>query len=222
MCLTLKGANAENNWDIWVYPPKIDTTAAADVLVSRTWDGATKQALAEGRKVLLFVAPGVYAKTLPSKYFASHWGAALAVVLWNGEQGTATMGGLIQADHPVFARFPTESYLTWQWKDLLERHGTVIRLDDTPADFLPIWQMIDDFALNRRLAMLFEARVGRGRLLVCGLNLWEGLESRPAARQLLHSIHAYMASPCFQPKYELNVTTLDKVFVRSTKAPGSK
>jgi hypothetical protein len=222
VCLTLKGANCANDWDIWVYPPKVDVTAARDVVVSRAWDQPTRKALVDGAKVLLFLRPGVYQKALPSKYFAHHWGAALAALLWNGEQGTATMGGLIQARHPAFARFPTESCLTWQWKGILEGRGTVIRLDDTPKDFLPIWQVIDDFALNRKLGMLFEARVGRGRLLACGFDLWEGLETRPAARQLLHSIHAYMASESFQPKQELDVPTLDKVFARAAKKGGSK
>jgi len=222
VCLTLEGANVANDWDIWVYPPTIEATAAKDVVVSRTWDEATKKALAEGRKVLLFVPPGVYEKTLSSKYFTSHWGAALAMILWHGEQGTATMGGLIRAKHPVFAGFPTESYLTWQWKAMLDGQGTVIRLDDTPRGFLPIWQVIDDFALNRKLGMLFEARVGPGRLLVCGFDLWHKLDSRPAARQLRHSIQTYMASESFRPKDQLDVATLDKVLVRLTKAKNHK
>ncbi len=221
VCLTVKGANCENDWDLWVYPPKVDVAAAHDVVVSRNWDQSTRQSLAEGRRVLLFVQPGVYEKTLSSKYFDSHWGATFAVMFWNGKPGLATMGGLIQAHHPAFAHFPTDSYLTWQWKDLVERHGTVIRLEDTPAEFLPIWQVIDDFALNRKLGMLFEARVGRGRLLACGFNLWEELESRPAARQLLHSIQAYMDSPSFQPKESLDVATLDRIFVRAVKKGGA-
>jgi hypothetical protein len=142
--------------------------------------------------------------------------------LWHGEQGTATMGGLIRAEHPVFAGFPTESYLTWQWKDMLDGQGTVIRLDDTPRGFLPIWQMIDAFALNRRLGMLFEARVGPGRLLVCGFDLWHKLEARPAARQLRHSIQTYMDSESFQSKNQPDVATLDKVFVRVTKTKSDK
>jgi hypothetical protein len=222
VCLTLKGASCANDWDLWVYRPKVDVTAAHDVVVSRAWDQPTKKALVEGGKVLLFMTPGVYKEALPSKYFVHHWGAALAVILWNGEQGTATMGGLIRADHPVFARFPTESYLTWQWKGILEGRGTVIRLDDTPKEFLPIWQVIDDFALNRKLGMLFEARVGRGRLLVCGFDLWHDLDSRPAARQLRHSIQAYMTSESFRPKDQLDIATLDKVFVRVTKAKSGR
>jgi len=232
--LTLKDGSAENDWDIWIYPVSLpvkgmpaekewefyfDTATGkvvpvSDLVVSRAWDAATKKALAEGRKVLLFVVPGTYEKTIPSKYFVSHWGAALAELLWHGEHGMATMGGLIQADHPVFAHFPTESYLTWPWKQILEGQGAAIWLDETPMDFLPIWQVIDDFDCNRKLGMLFEARVGRGRLLVCGFDLWHNLDSRPAARELRSSIGSYMASESFRPKDQLDIAMLDKVFVR--------
>jgi hypothetical protein len=114
----------------------------------------------------------------------------------------------------VFAHFPTESYLTWPWKQILEGQGAAIWLDETPMDFLPIWQVIDDFDCNRKLGMLFEARVGRGRLLVCGFDLWHNLDSRPAARELRSSIGSYMASESFRPKDQLDIAMLDKVFVR--------
>ena len=70
--------------------------------------------------------------------------------------------------------------------------------------------------------MLFEARVGRGRLLVCGFDLWHDLDSRPASRQLRYSIQAYMASDSFRPKDQLDVAMLDKVFVRATKAKSGR
>ena len=222
MTLPLKGIPAEKTWEVSFDPATGKIVPATDLVVSRAWDPATKKALAEGRKVLLFVTPGTYEKTLPSKYFVSHWGAALAELLWHGEHGMATMGGLIQADHPVFASFPTESHLTWPWKQILEGQGAAIRLGDTPADFLPIWQVIDDFDCNRKVGMLFEARVGRGRLLVCGFDLWHNLDLRPAARELRSSIGSYMASEAFRPKDQLDIATLDKVFVRATKAKSGK
>ena len=37
-----------------------------------------------------------------------------------------------------------------------------------PKDFRPIVHIVDDWFTNRKLGMLYEARVGKGKLLVCG------------------------------------------------------
>ena len=68
--------------------------------------------------------------------------------------------------------------------------------------------MIDDWFTNRRLALVFEAKVGKGRLLVCGIDLKRNLSSRPAACQFLRSLSAYMTSPAFSPKTVLPVSLL--------------
>ena len=44
-------------------------------------------------------------------------------------------------------------------------------LDDTPADYRPTVQVIDNFARNHKLGVVFEGRVGKGQLLVCGFDL---------------------------------------------------
>ena len=70
----------------------------------------------------------------------------------------------------VLAGFPTEFYSNWQWWDLLNASQSVI-LDATPAEFRPIVQVIDNFSRNHKLGNVFEARVGKGRLLVCTIDL---------------------------------------------------
>ena len=64
-------------------------------------------------------------------------------------------------------------------------------------------QVIDDWVTNRRLGLVFEARVGGGKLLVCSIDLAEDLDQNPVARQMLHSLLHYAASPRFQPRVEL-------------------
>ena len=39
--------------------------------------------------------------------------------------------------------------------------------------------------------------MGKGRLLVCSMDLERDLNHRPAARQLLQSLYAYMSSQAF-------------------------
>ena len=63
--------------------------------------------------------------------------------------------------------------------------------------------MIDDWFTNRRLGLVFEARVGKGRLLVTSIDLETGLEANPVARQMRHSLLRYAASDRFAPQVEI-------------------
>jgi hypothetical protein len=51
--------------------------------------------------------------------------------------------------------------------------------------------------------LLFECRVGKGKLLVSGIDLLDGQDQRPEARQLLHSLRTYMATDKFTPAQEV-------------------
>jgi hypothetical protein len=85
-------------------------------------------------------------------------------------------------------------------------------LDDTPAAFRPIVQVIDTFEHNGKLGNLFEARVGKGRLLVSTMNLPAIADKQPAAKQLLRSLYAYVGSGSFAPSQELGTAFLAKMF----------
>ena len=119
------------------------------------------------------------------------------------------MGILCDPKHPALADFPTDFYSNWQWYELLD-HSRSIILDDTPAEFRPIVQVIDNFARNHKLGVIFEARVGPGRLLVCGIDLPGLVEKHPAARQLLASLQRYAGSDAFHPASELPAGILDQ------------
>lgn len=67
-------------------------------------------------------------------------------------------------------------------------HGSAINLAYLPDTITPILRVIDDWFTNRPLALLFEARVGKGRVLVSGIDLETGIENRPDALQLLRSL----------------------------------
>jgi hypothetical protein len=73
-------------------------------------------------------------------------------------------------------------------------------------------QVIDNFARNHKLGVVFEGRVGAGQLLVCGLNLAEATKD-PAVRQWLASLYAYASSARFKPARELDAGLLEKLFV---------
>ena len=78
-------------------------------------------------------------------------------------------------------------------------------MDGMPEGFRPIVYIVDDWFTNRKLGMLYEARVGKGKLLVCGADLQNDLATRPAAAQFRQSLLEYMASLDFNPSQELKV-----------------
>ncbi len=76
----------------------------------------------------------------------------------------------------------------------------------------PLIQTIDTWFLNRRLGVLYEAKVGNGNLMVCSLDIENNLEERPVARQLKYSMEKYMASNAFQPNQSVEWEVVKDVF----------
>ncbi len=193
-----------NSWDFWVYPedPPIESR---EVIVRHTLDSQTDSILAEGGKVLLMIHPD----SIPQdKAFG------FAPIFWNRlyfpGQPTYTMGLLCDSDHPVFELFPTENHSNWQWWDVTMRSNNMV-LDDFVPELRPLIQPIDDWNTARRLGILYEANVGRGKLMVCSMDLKEDLENRPVARQMLCSILNYMNSEKFNPAVALDPDSRDRV-----------
>jgi hypothetical protein len=120
-----------------------------------------------------------------------------------------TMGLLCDPAHPALAGFPTARHSDWQWFHVATNARPII-LDETPATYRPIVQVIDNLARNHKLGLIFEARSGRGKLLVCACDL-SAMPDRPEARQLLASLLRYATSDGFQPAHELSPETLGKV-----------
>ena len=208
--VALPGTPFANDWDIWVYATGEAPAAPAGVAVVRQWADAAK-ALAEGRKVLLFPARVNPAKSRPGRFLPVFWSS-----VWFPNREPSTMGILCDPKHPALAQFPTESYSNWQWYDLVQKSRSII-LDETPAGFRPIVQVMDTFERNGKLGNLFEARVGPGRLLVSTMDLPGIAEKQPAARQMLRSLYAYMSSAAFHPTQELDGDLLADIFGSGTR-----
>ena len=71
-------------------------------------------------------------------------------------------------------------------------HSGAIEFSKLSPKIHPIVRVIDDWFTNRPLALLFEARVGKGKILVSGIDFWQDMDKRPEARQLLYSLKKYM------------------------------
>ena len=206
LTVTVSLAEFSNDWEIWVYPPIGPAEAPANVVTSRAWDDATKAALAAGKSVVLFPKQTSRERSLRGSFMPVFWSP-----VWFPSQQPNANGILCDPRHPALAQFPTELHSNWQWWELLNNSRTLI-LDDTPAEFRPIVQVIDNFARNHKLGNLLEARVGPGKLLVCTMDLPSMAGQQPAANQLIKSLFAYAGSASFQPARTLPDTTLDGLF----------
>jgi len=202
----------ENDWDIWVYMPKVDTEPPAGVTVVEDLDSQALAALESGGKVLLLIPPNRVRNTQSHKvmlgFSSIFWNTA-----WTRRQPPTTLGILCDPKHPALAGFPTDFHSNWQWWYLVSRAGAMI-LDDLPNDLQPTVRVIDDWVTNHKLGLVFEAKVGKGKLVVCSIDLKHDLDSNPVARQLRASLLNYMASKRFNPEATVSKEDLERLLAR--------
>jgi hypothetical protein len=208
MTLEVTVENFSNSWDIWVYPEN-SSMETGEVKVAESLDAATVGFLQNGGKVLLSLGKGKVAPEM-----GGNVGVGFSSIFWNtawtDNQKPHTLGILCNPNHPALAEFPTEYHSNWQWWDAMS-HADAIQLDSFPSELKPIVRIIDDWVTNRRLALLFEAKVGEGSILISGTNLVNNLENRPEARQLKLSLFNYMNNENFNPKVNLEINELQKI-----------
>lgn len=229
------GDREPNSWDLWVYPAKLPEDPPVGVTLVTQWNEETKTLLRRGQRVLLALDPASLPPLInPNPMFddlgkssSSREGRLSAPipgnftpVFWNPvmkhQQLAQTMGLLCDPAHPALAQFPTDFHSDWQWWDPV-MSSAVMRVDPLAKALRPIVQVIDNFRDNQRLAMIFEVKVGEGRLLVTSSDISSSLESRPVARQLRFSLLQYMSSRLFNPDVPASEEDLDKVLLANPK-----
>ncbi len=207
--LEVEVSGFKNDWDFWVYPSKTKQQEEGILVVQELTPKAIKT-LNEGGNVLLTIKKG---SVTPE--FGGDIGIGFSSIFWNtawtGGQKPHTLGILCNPEHPALAEFPTEYHSNWQWWDAMS-HSNAINLEGFSQNLEPVVRVIDDWVTNRRLALVFEANIGKGKLLFSGVDLLENNENRPEARQLLHSLLKYMKSDKFSPKTSLNSNEIAQVF----------
>ncbi|GAB7017337.1 sugar-binding domain-containing protein [Halostagnicola bangensis] len=192
------------SYPIWVYPEEFESASEADEFgVSRRFDEETRERLTDGETILLLPEPSALRYALEGSFQPDFWN--YEVFKRNGKPGT--LGMTTDADHPLFDAFPTEEYTNWQWWSLLRRSRPIV-LDDAPAEFEPLVQIIDTIYRNHKLGVYFETAVGDGKLAVCTLDL---SRDDPAVRQFRHSLESYLTSDAFDPESALSTGVLDSV-----------
>ncbi len=208
----IEGTPYRNTYDLWVYPPQVDTRTPPGVLVTHRLDAAAMKVLADGGRALLFSPTNDARRSVGGAFPTDFWCwpmFAKGAIQRGLEPAPGTQGFLCDPCHPALTEFPTEFHSNWQWWRIVKNSRPII-LDETPADYRPIIHVIDNFARNHKLGLLFETRVGAGRLLVCASDL-PALQDHPEARQLMHSLLRYVGSDRFRPEKSLDRETLEKL-----------
>jgi beta-galactosidase len=207
----LTGTKVENDWNLWLYPtPAPVNPQAAGVFETDDWNGALDY-LSKGGKVLY--EPG--ANNLNASV---NPGLDNVPVFWNRQMNpnvSAMLGLWCNTAHPALAEFPTEGYCDWQWADMV-RGVHAINLGGVPAGLKPIVSAVDDWNRNWKLGVIFEAKVGPGRLMVSAIPLLDNRNTPNTAGQLRRSLLDYMATDKFQPE-----TTLTPEQANAIGTPGT-
>jgi hypothetical protein len=198
-------SDVRNDYPIWVYPAAVDTSAPSNVVIAQSFDSKTSEQLAAGGTVVLICDC--------TKPLAQTVGGAFASDFWNFRfffNKPGTMGLLTDPNHPALAAFPTEFHSNWQWFQTT-LYGQPLILDGiVPSEYKPIVQVIDNYERCHKLGLIFEAKVGTGKLLVCASDLIALSATDIAAKQLLASLLSYASSDHFEP-----TTTIDVDQIRS-------
>ena len=206
-----------NSWNFWVFP-KEDKCQWPDGVVETADVDEMKKALAAGCTVVYrggsfqssrssvsgigFSGEKVLADFRPV-YWSAKWFPA--------ENATAAkLGTWFDVSHPVFAGFPTEDFTDWQWFGIV---GGVVthRLCGLPADYRPFALSVSDFHFAFLAATMFEVKVGKGRLFVCGYDLDR---DNPETKRLRASIAAYLSGSAVPSTPHVDIAWLDRQFVR--------
>lgn len=206
--LTLECADVSNGYDLWIFPEI--KPEYGSVVLAKEWGTAAAE-LEKGSSVLFMPESAADEKYIEGTYCTDFWNYPMFSSIsksMNKPVPTGTLGLLIEKEHPVFEKFPTEIYSTAQWYDIVTDSNAVI-LDKT--GLAPFVRTIDNCERNHSLGTVFEAAVGSGKLVVCTAKLDKKKDSLPSV-QLLAGILDYMNSDKFAPSQNADTGTLAEIF----------
>lgn len=193
--------DCRNNWQLNVFAAQ-EEDRPEGVLYTRSWPEA-KAALDRGEAVVFAPYLSELSWDCPA--------LSMKNIFWNGQMGPSwvrNLGLVVQAEHPVFRDFPSAGDGGWQWEDILE-HARGFWLKGM-ENIQPVVRPIDDWNRSLSLALLFEAAVGEGRLLVITADLQGSFEERPAAYCLKQAVLKYAASGEFRPAEQVSPGAIEE------------
>ena len=204
--LTVTVGNFQNSWELFVYPASLPDV---DILTTSQLDTKAIEVSNNGGKVLLTLKKGSLKAAkggdIKIGFSSIFWNTA-----WTNGQPPVTLGILTNPAHPALRDFPTEYYSNWQWWDAIS-NSAAIQLDSVATGLNPIVRVIDDWVTARPLGLVFECTVGKGKLIVSGIDLLSNQDKRPEAKQLLYSLKKYMLTSQFNPTVQVSIEKIKEL-----------
>ena len=186
---------ASNEWEIYAFPQPstLNSQPSTVRVVEDISEAELASAMEKGERVLLLGA-GPF-KSLPTTYRIGMAGRC------SGNYAT-----VIKAGHPALEGLPHEGFCGWQFRRLMEG-GRAVQLE-AGVPFDPIIDIASSVKFPIRQAMLFEYRIGAGRLLVCSFAFGK---NDPAAAWLRARLVDYAVREAFNPSQALTPEQLHAV-----------
>lgn len=161
--IRLAGTDVWNRYEFWSYPLYEDLLLPTDMIsrfspVAASLSDAVRR-VQEGRAAVLCLSAQQNPNSVTGTYCTDFWCYPMFRSISEGmnkEIPVGTMGLLIRKEHPALAGFPTNSYSTPQWWDIVMNSASTI-LDETAI--VPIVQTIDNFERNHRLGLIYEIQL---------------------------------------------------------------
>lgn len=244
---TERGGYSENEWTLWIYdkPAKKETYKE---FVSYVCDNAAIMddiekafdLLEKGKKVCLVYRSDWTRHRLnpdmksPKYAFKASWNR-FKPVIW--DRGT-NFGGINDKATLNKYSFPCEEYYDFNFGAISEDCDK-INLDDFPIAVKKLISGIDKSSRDRfdaykdaynlpelmpdrtlrDFAYLFELKVGKGSLLVCGLNLMGLDKNEPSSIAMAEFIKRYINSEDFNPENGISLENLKAYMSECAKTP---
>lgn len=210
LTVAVAGNQFTNQWNFWVYPDTVSTVNHDDILIADSLDSKVLETLKRGGKVLLTAAGKVrLGSDVVQHYLPVFWNTS-----WFKMRPPHTTGAYIDQQHPLFRHgFPTDDWGNLNWWELLNK-AQVMNLQDFPKDYQPPIQPIDTWHISRKLGMLVEANVLRGKLIMTTMDIASDLDHRIVARQMREAILSYMDSADFAPLLTLKPEVIQNLFTK--------
>ena len=211
LCLVLDNTAYCNDYPLWVYPDDdgADPADRSGLFVAGRLNADTLAALEEGGTVILAPDKDELVDSVGGLFQCDFWCFPMFKA-GSERRGTppspGTLGILCDPQHPLFAAFPTESHSDWQWWHVVKNARPMV-LDALPQDVTPVIAVTDNIQRAHRLGLLIEARIGRGKLLICSVDR-EAIVREPAGRQFWQALCEYAASDRFDPQQALEASQL--------------
>ncbi len=204
----------KNDWDFWVFPsrekPQFKAQIAQELQArigpSYTFVPGDVRVVSElNDETATYLEGGGCVLLLGAQPFRTHdkW-VSFRPGLGAREQHNV---GTVVADHPIFKYLPNEGWGDWQFYPVIEGAAPIL-FDDTSTAFAPILEVISTAEVVRKQALVFEKRVGNGRLFVsnCAFR-----PESPACLALMDGIFEYVTGPGFHPPTELAPEVLHRL-----------